>query len=268
MLAAVAIVVLAVSSAVWLAEWRQWPWAEPALHRLDRVRAWVIAYVALSPATFIYLFVLVVTSWVLRSSTAVTSQSLLATHSTNLHNLRADPVGVLVTSAFWLDSPQLGSWALLFGAVMAPAERWLGSLRMVVAFATGHVVATLVTAWALDRDLFGLSGDDAGRRAVDVGVSYGFWCIAALFTYRLPWRWRWIWAGAVTAFVVVPFLTERSFTSFGHVIATGVGFALYPVTRWSVVRARRALPIWRPPAPAVEAARQSMNARRQARRPG
>ena len=162
----------------------------------------------------------------------------------------------------------MGTWALLLTAVMAPAERWLGSFRTIVAFATGHVLATLLTAWVLDRRLFELVGNDASRRAIDVGVSYGFWCIAALFTYRLPWRWRWVWAGLVALQTVVPFVLDRTFTGFGHLTAIAIGFALYPVTRWPAVRARRELPIWRPPAAAVDAARQSLRARREARRPG
>ena len=268
MLAVAAAVIALAALALWWAERVRWERARPVLDGVERARAWVGAYVALSPATFVYLFVLVITTWVLRSSGDRTSQALLSTHSTNLANLRADPVGSLVTSAFWLDPPQVARWAVLFALVLAPAERWLGTVRAVVAFATGHVLATLITAVVLDHNLFDLVGEDASRRAVDVGVSYGFYCVAALFTYRLPGRWRWVWAVVVAAPIGWTFLDERTFTSFGHLLAVALGFALYPMTRALSVRGRRALPVWRPPPAAVEASRRATAARRDAKRPG
>src|SRR6478735_6264855 len=237
--AIVAVVLLVAAAAYWVAEWADWPWARPTLRRVDEGRAQLYAYVALSPATFIYLFVLAITSWVLRSSSERTSQALLATHSTNLHNLRADPVSVLVASAFYLSSASLARWVIPFAAVMAPVERWLGSLRAVGVFFLGHVTATIVVAFVLDRGLIAFTDSDTTRFTVDVGVSYGYYCVAAMFTYRLAgrWWWSWIWAAGLSALVIVPFVQDRTFTSFGHLVTTAIGFALYPISLSATVRA-------------------------------
>jgi hypothetical protein len=263
------VVLLVATAAYELADRQGWPWARPVLARVDDTRARVWAFVSLSPATFTYLFVLAITSWVVNTSSDRTSAALLATHSTNLHNLRDDPVGVLVTSAFYLPSSGPIRWLVPFALVMAPVERWLGSIRSIVAFATGHVVATVVVAVVLDRGLISFTDSDTTRFTIDVGVSYGYYCIAALFTYRLVGRrwWPWAWAVVLSAWVIVPFVADRTFTSFGHLVTTGVGFALFPLSLAAPVRARRSLPIWAPPAATVEASKASIAARRASRRP-
>lgn len=269
LLLAVVVLLLLATAAYEVADRRAWPWARPVLVRVDDARARVWAYVSLSPATFTYLFVLAITSWVLHTSSDRTSTALLATHSTNLHNLRADPVGVLVTSAFYLSTGSVARWVLPFVLVMAPVERWLGSIRAIVAFALGHVVTTVVVAVVLDRGLISFTDADTTRFTIDVGVSYGYYCIAALFTYRLRGRgwWPWAWAAGLSALVLVPFLTDRTFTSFGHLTTTAIGFALFPLTLAGPVRSRRSLPIWAPPAATVETSKASIAARRASRQP-
>ena len=269
LLLALVVVVLVAMATYDVADRLGWSWAQSALERVDDVRSRVWAYVSLSPATFTYLFVLAITSWVLHTSSDRTSTALLATHSTNLHNLRADPVGVLVTSAFYLSAGSVARWVLPFVLVMAPVERWLGSIRAIVAFAIGHVVTTIVVAVALDRGLLSFTDADTTRFTIDVGVSYGYYCIAALFTYRLRGRrwWPWVWAVGLSALVLQPFLSDRTFTSFGHVVTTGIGFALFPLTLAAPVRGRLSQSIWAPPAAAVEASKASITARRVARQP-
>ena len=269
MVVVVALVLLVVGGITWAARDLGWAALEPAVDRTDRMWAYVVAYIALAPATFVYLVVLAVTTWVLRSSNAHLSQGLLASHSTNLDNLHRDPVGALVTSAFWLDSAQVARWVVLFTLVMAPLERWLGTLRAIVAFATGHVVATLIVAFVLEHDLISLAGDDLSRRSIDVGASYGFFCIAALFTYRLRGRrwWAWAWAAALVVYLGVPFATGHTYTDLGHLIAASIGFALYPLSRAPVARARSIWPIWKPPSEIVDATRASIAARGRARHP-
>jgi hypothetical protein len=217
------------------------------------VKAWwashhemVGAFVRRSPATFAYLAILTVTTWVLVGASADVVDAMLHDQSTNLSHLGHDPIRVLVRSAFWLSSYELLFWAVLYLAVLAPAERWLGTGRWLIAFAAGHVGATLLTAtgvWLAIR-----SGIASHRLedAVDVGVSYGFAAVAALFTYRLPGRWRWLWAAGLLSYVGAGILLDGSFTSFGHATAVLIGFALYPLTRSSAVQNRRAEPILLP----------------------
>ena len=118
----------------------------PLTARLRRAEPYVRVYLRQSPVTFAYLFVLLVTTWVLRTSTVTVGQQLLWQHSTNLTHLRHDPVSVLITSAFWLNRFEILAWLVLFPLVLAPAEKWLGPLRLVAVFAIGHVAATLLTA--------------------------------------------------------------------------------------------------------------------------
>lgn len=233
-----------------------WSWARPVTEPWRRVRPYVQTYVRLSPVTFGYLFILYITTWVLRSSTPTVGQNLLLQHSTNIQHLRDDAAAVLVTSAFWLTGREVLLWTVLFPAVLAPAERWLGSVRTVIAFAAGHVTATLVTAsgvaWLVDhhRAPHRLTG------VVDVGSSYGFWCVAALFTYRLPGRWRWVWAGTLLVGATGLVLAHQRFADYGHLVAILCGLALVSISRSPGPEHRRTWPIWKPPEPLVDAERE------------
>ena len=250
------LVVVAIASFVAAADRFQWSWASPVTGRWRRARPYVQAYIRLSPATFVYLFVLVITTWVLHSSTVTVGKALLLEHSTNIEHLRADPAAVLGTSAFFLTGREILLWAVLFPAVLAPAERWLGTVRTIVAFAIGHVAATLVTAgvlaWLIDhhRAPHRLTG------VVDVGSSYGFWCVAALFSYRLPGRWRWAWAATLLVGATVVVAWHQRFADYGHLAAILCGLALVGLTGAPGPRDRRTWPIWRPPDPLVEVERE------------
>jgi len=234
----------------------EWPWAEPLTSRWARARPYVQTYVRLSPGTFGYLFILVITTWVLRSSTVTVGKTLLLEHSTNLAGLRHDPVTVLGTSAFWLTGRELLLWAVLFPGILAPAERWLGTLRTIVAFAVGHVSATLVTAGALSWLIDHHRAPHRLTGVVDVGSSYGFWCVAALFSYRLPGRWRWAWAATLIVGASALVAVNQRFADYGHLVAILVGLALVGLTYAPGPRQRRAWPIWKPPAALVDGERQ------------
>ena len=188
-------------------------------------------------------------------------RALLFEHSTNLTHLANDPVSVLVTSAAWLTRRELLAWLVLFPLVLAPAERWLGTLRTIVVFAIGHVGATLVTAagiaYGIDHGLL----PDHLRNVVDVGSSYGFLCVAALFTYRLPGRWRWLWAGTLLGGALAVAAVDSSFSDYGHLVAVVIGLSLYAVTRTPAEQIRSRWPIWRPPEELVEAERERYAAR-------
>jgi uncharacterized membrane protein len=232
-----------------------WPGAPTLSAWWGNHRTQVHDFLRRSPATFSYLAILTVTTWVLVGSSRGVVDAMLHEQSTNLSHLGKDPVRVLVRSAFWLSNYELLFWAVLFVVVLAPAERWLGTGRWLVAFAVGHVGATLLTAtgvWLAIRE--GIASHRL-EDAVDVGVSYGFAAVAALFTYRLPGRWRWIWATALAGYVALGMLLDGSFTSFGHATAVLIGFALYPLTRARAVRDRLVEPLFPTSKGPVEAAR-------------
>ncbi len=241
----------------------RWGWAAPLTRRWDRWHPWISAYLRWAPGTFTYLFILVITTWVLRSSTQGLRHALLSEHSTNLDHLRDDPVTVLISSAFWVTPPELALWVVLFPLVLAPVERWLGTLRTIVAFFIGHIGATLVTAAALALLINHHYLPRSLRDVVDVGSSYGFCCVAALFTYRLPPRWRWPWAGALLVGSITLVIVNEGFADFGHFTAIVIGFCLYGLTLSPAVTQRDRWPIWRPPRVVVDAERARIEARHQ-----
>ncbi len=199
----------------------------PAVQRLRPRRLFRSA-----PVTLGYLLLLAATTSLLSVTSRHFDNRLVLDLSTNLHQLARVPVRVLVASAFWLGGwSQLATWAVLLAAVLAPVERRLGSGRTVVVFAAGHVGATLLVAaglWiGLQLDLI----DPTVASARDVGVSYGFFAVAALVTYLLGPRLRLVYAGALGGYVVLLAATSGTFTDYGHLLAVAIGFACYPLAR-------------------------------------
>jgi hypothetical protein len=203
----------------------------PPRTRAGRV-GWALKLYALSaPGTVAYFLSLLMTTVVLRTSSAGVAHRLLVEQSTNLHNLRTYPVQVLFTSAFWLDSGQLWPALLPLVVFLAPLERWLGTARWAAVFALGHVGATLITAVMLWFDTDYGRSNPALLRAVDVGISYGCYAVAGALTYRLPRRWRPWYAGALVVFFVARLLLSQTFTDVGHVNALLIGFGCYLLVR-------------------------------------
>ncbi len=224
----------------------RWPGTAPARTWWHGHRRELFAFVRGSPATFIYLAILVVTTWVLQDTSPQLRLALLRDQSTNLHHLQHDPMHVLVRSAFWVaDARALLVWSVLFIAVLAPAERWLGTARWIGAMAAGHIGATLLTAVGIWVAIRTGTASHHLENVIDVGVSYGLSAVAALFAYRLPGRWGWLWAGSLVLWVVSSIVIDGSFTSYGHATALAIGFALYPLTLAPAVRSRAEGPIIR-----------------------
>jgi hypothetical protein len=188
-------------------------------------------YVRAAPASLVFLFTSAVAWWTLRDIDPQTRQRLVLHASTNLHNMRRDPIRVLVVSAFWSGNSRF-PWSTLaeFLILMVPAERWLGTRRWVAAFAAGHVGATLVTVsgirWAIHHDVLPVRA----AHQVDVGASYGVAAVAALLTYRFTdRRVQLAWAGSLLTFLAAGAWRGQSFTDYGHLSAALIGLALYPL---------------------------------------
>ncbi|HEY5057930.1 MAG TPA: rhomboid-like protein [Gaiellaceae bacterium] len=183
-----------------------------------------------APLTSAYLLVLVVTTWVLQTSSPRIANRLLLEQSTNLHHLAHDPIRVLVGSAFWLGAGwELLLWAPLFALVLAPVERRLGSGRTTLVFAAGHIGATLFTAAGLWVALHVDVVEKSVINARDVGPSYGFFAVAALMTAFVDPRLRRPYAAGLVVLVVALLAVSQSFTDAGHLLATGLGFACLPL---------------------------------------
>jgi len=224
-----------------------WPGASSLRRGWRRIEPYVGSYVRNSPATFIYAGIIFVTTWVAAGLPAVQRNALLRTQSTNLHNLRMHPVDVLFRSAFWSGSTAYLPFLLLLAVVLAPAEEWLGTVRLILIFLLGHVGATLVTAVALAHGQFASSGGTSLARTIDVGVSYGAFCVAGVLAYRLPMPWRVPYAAALVAiFATFAFVSGGTFTDFGHFTSVLIGLAAYPFTRAHCVLERAHRPLYRP----------------------
>jgi hypothetical protein len=91
--------------------------------------------------------------------------------STNVVNLRHDPVGSLVASAF-ISGRSAYAWPVLIALGLFGANRALGNTRTAVVCVAGHVVGTLVSegivAYRVGHGLL----PRAASRLVDVGPSY------------------------------------------------------------------------------------------------
>jgi hypothetical protein len=222
----------------------RWRALDPLRARWRRFEPRAAGFIRSAPGTYVYLFVLAITTWVLQTSSPGVARRLLLERSTNLDHLAHDPVRVLVASAFWITHLwQLVFWAAAFSLVLAPVERWLGTARGVLVFATGHVGATLLTAVGLWAAIRADVGDATLANARDVGVSYGFLAVAGVLTFRLPRRWRWPYAAAAVGSAVGVILYQTTFTNFGHLAALLIGFACYllaaPSSRSRAAPARR-----------------------------
>jgi len=210
----------------------RWPRLDPARGAWRRWAPRVVAYVRSAPGTYAYLFVLLITTWVLQTSSSTIANQLLLERSTNLRQLARDPVRVVFSSAFWVSSSlELLGWVALFTVFVAQAERWLGTARTAAVFFLGHVGATHLTAlglWAaLHSDLVEASVVDEK----DVGASYGFAAVAAVLAYGLARPWRWPYAAAVVGYAGINLALDHGFTNWGHLLALAIGFGCYPLVR-------------------------------------
>ncbi|MFJ9431221.1 rhomboid-like protein [Streptomyces sp. NPDC101490] len=198
---------------------------------LRRGTVHVLAYVRSAPGTYVWLGLLLVTTVLMHRMSPEFEEEFLRQRSTNLHELSADPVRVLVSSAFWIDG---GSWlpyAVLYTVFHAQAERWLGTLRWLAVAAAAHVLATFISEGAL---LWGIRHGLAPQSSVntlDVGVSYALAGVVAVLTYRIAAPWRYVYLAGVLVVYGAPLVTGRTFTDLGHFTSVLIGLACYPLTR-------------------------------------
>ena len=203
-----------------------------------RARPWVAAYIASAPATFLYLLVIATTSWVLASSGGPVDAALLRGHSSNLAALAQDPLRGLVQSAFWVQGWPVFLAATVLGIALAPVERWLGTTRWLVVFATGHVVTSLLVAGAIWTAIDSGHASPGLREVVDVGASYGLAAVGGVAVYRLPRRLVLPVAAGVLTVLAAVLAAQGTFTDLGHVLAFALGLACRPLTRSAAVRER------------------------------
>ncbi|HZA09892.1 rhomboid-like protein [Mycobacterium sp.] len=168
-------------------------------------------------------------------------QEIVIRHvSTNLHNLVRGHVGTLVGSAFVTSTGPIYIWLPGLMCLLALAELWWRSGRLVLTFALGHVGATLIVALGLATAVrFGWTPISVARTS-DVGISYGAAAVLGALTAAIPARWRPAWVGWWLTVSVLVVAVGRDFTDAGHVVALVLGMLVSTrfrsAARWTVAR--------------------------------
>lgn len=173
-----------------------------------------------------YCLILIVTVTVVFAGSSTSAHRVVLDSSTNLGNLRSQPLLVLIVSAFVLASPW-GLWVLpIVFATYASAQRWLGRSATVVVALIGHVFATVFVAVLLAA---GVAQHQLSRRIAhepDVGVSYGLAALLAVLVFRLPSPWRKTVLAGATLVLAGILGVSQTFTDLGHLLAWLLGAAM------------------------------------------
>jgi len=180
-------------------------------------------------------------AWVVSVALPASRQSaLLWWASTDVENLRHDPEGSLVASAFLPDGGFL-TWVPLIALAMFGANRALGNARTALVVVAGQVIGTLVSegivAYRIGHGLLPAADD----RIMDVGPSYVI--VAAIVVAVLFGTWpARIGAGICFALLVVAGdifggLSTLQVAAVGHVTAIAVSLLLAPLLMRARARA-------------------------------
>ncbi|OBI85575.1 rhomboid-like protein [Mycobacterium sp. 1245805.9] len=215
----------------------------PAIAVRDNARRWTtetLSRAASVRITAAYAVVLVAVSLLLTALGPHAREVAVSRMSTNLHNLAHGRLSTLIGSAF-VDDGDGDICACLPGLVclLALGELIWRSRGLIVAFAVGHIGATLLVAAGL------VVAVEAGwlpfsiARASDVGVSYGAVCVLGALTASIPSRWQPAWMGWWLG-IAVTVAMGADFTAVGHVLALllgiGLSYRLPSATAWTPPR--------------------------------
>ncbi|MEU8589008.1 rhomboid-like protein [Streptomyces sp. NPDC048664] len=190
----------------------------------------VVAYVRAAPGTYLWLFILFVTTIALHHMSPHFEERFLRQRSTNIRELSANPVRVFVTSAMWIDGGRWLPYAALYTVFHAQAEHWLGTARWLTVCVAAHVLATLASEGVLLRAIRQGAVPYSAVNTLDVGVSYALAGVIAVLTYRIAAPWRYAYLAFVLLAYTLPLASAPTFTDFGHVISVLIGLACYPLT--------------------------------------
>jgi len=197
-------------------------------------RSWprmVAHHVRTAPLTYTWLTILLMTTLIKHSLPRASLRHLLEQRSTNLHHLASDPIRVLISSLFWIDGYYWWPYLVLFGVFLAPAERWLGSVRWLIAGLVAHIGATYLSEGYLYLLIQDAAVSPKLLNTRDIGVSYFVVGVLALLSYHIARPWRWVYLGAMVLLFATQFGVTPSFTPLGHLCALLIGLCLYPLTR-------------------------------------
>jgi hypothetical protein len=146
--------------------------------------------------------------------------------STNLHNLSHGHIGTLLGSAFVIDAGPIYLWLPGLVCLLAAAELTWRSGRLIVAFAVGHIGATVLVAIGLTAAVGMALLPGAVARETDVGMSYGASAVVGSLTPSIPRLLLPAWTGCWVALAVAVIVVGRDFTDVGHAVALLLGMGV------------------------------------------
>ena len=175
---------------------------------------------------WIYLIGFLITEAVCAALSPQALNSFTVWASTSVHNLRYDPVGSLVASAF-VAQGFAAAWPLLIALALFGANGALGNWRTAVVCAAGQVIGTLVSegivAYRVSHGQLPMSD----RYLIDVGPSYVVVSAIAVALLYGPWLARAAAAFDPALLVVVGNifggLSQLAVSAVGHATAIIVG---------------------------------------------
>ena len=202
-----------------------WTWAARVVGHVApwtaRLHAWVLS----APVTFTYTAIFTASTVVQRTSPPRLIDLLIRLDSTNLFRLGDDPVEALLTSAFWVADrgSGLATYVLVFGTVVAWAERRYGPPRLLLIGASGHVFGSLLTALVERHAIDTGRLPDRFAYTTDVGVSYVMvGCCAASVLLMAGWT-KLLGILVMAVAVGLPLIAQHTIWDVGHALATLCG---------------------------------------------
>ena len=203
------------------------------------VAARVLACLTSVPVTMAYATALIAVALTLLAFGPYAQTAVVGEMSTNLDNLTRGRLDTLVGSAFIEDDSRIYLWLPGLVCLLAVGELVWRRMRLILAFALGHVGATLIVAVWLTGAIAAGAVPTSIAHASDVGISYGAAGVLGALTAAIPARWRtaWIsWWLGVALFKA----SGGHFTPVGHAVALmlGIGFSYWlgPAARWTPTR--------------------------------
>ena len=156
--------------------------------------------------------------------------AMLRWTSTNVQNLTHRPIVSFIASAVVLPDDRWPLTMLTLALGLGLLERRVGTARAIGIFASGHVIATVVTEGAVGLEIHFGDLPASAATQLDVGISYGTWAMIGAALALLPSRrLRWPAAVGLAAIVVAPLVRDFDMTASGHTLAFLVGVAWW---RW------------------------------------
>jgi hypothetical protein len=188
-------------------------------------------FVRSAPLTYLWLIILAYTTSVAHDVNRQRLHHILVHRSTNLRHLDTTPIKVLIESLLWIDGRYLLPYLVVFTIFLAPAERWLGSLRWVLVGLAAHVGATYLSEGWLYWQIVRGAAPRSMENVRDIGVSYFAVGLVAVLSYHIARPWRWGYVAAVLLTFIVGLAWHPGFTALGHGCAVLIGLCCYPLTR-------------------------------------